>query len=357
MALVDAGADAVKVGIGPGSICTTRIVAGVGVPQITAVANVAAALAPHGVPLIADGGIRYLGRHRQGDRRRRALRDDRRPVRRHRGSARARSSCTRALRYKSYRGMGSLGAMAQAHGSRDRYFQDATAELEKLVPEGIEGRVPYKGSSSRSCTSSPAACAPRWATPAAPPSRRCARSPKFVRITSAGHAREPRARREDHQGSAELPCQLSSRPDAARPRRHPRAPDPDPRLRRAVHAADRAPRARARRLLRDPPLGRGRRRRSRAFGAARHHPLRRPGVGHAGRRAGRARRPCSSSACRCSASATACRRWPRSSAAASSPAPCTNSATPRCARAATRRCCATSRTASTPRATACSTSG
>ena len=145
LALVDAGADAVKVGIGPGSICTTRIIAGVGVPQISAVANVAAALAPHGVPLIADGGIRFSGdlakaivagaycvmmgglfagtEESPGE------------VELYQGAS-----------YKSYRGMGSLGAMAQAHGSRDRYFQDASAELEKLVPEGVEGRVPYKGS-------------------------------------------------------------------------------------------------------------------------------------------------------------------------------------------------------------------
>jgi IMP dehydrogenase len=145
MALVDAGVDAVKVGIGPGSICTTRVVAGVGVPQITAVANVAAALAPHGVPLIADGGIRYSGdvakaivagaycvmigglfagtEESPGE------------VELYQGAS-----------YKSYRGMGSLGAMSQAHGSRDRYFQDTTEELEKLVPEGVEGRVPYKGS-------------------------------------------------------------------------------------------------------------------------------------------------------------------------------------------------------------------
>jgi IMP dehydrogenase len=145
LALVEAGADGVKVGIGPGSICTTRIVAGVGVPQITAVSNVAAALKGSGVPLIADGGIRFSGdiakaivagahsvmmgglfagtEESPGD------------VELYQGAS-----------YKSYRGMGSLGAMGQAHGSKDRYFQDATAELEKLVPEGVEGRVPYKGS-------------------------------------------------------------------------------------------------------------------------------------------------------------------------------------------------------------------
>ena len=88
--------------------------------------------------------------------------------------------------YKSYRGMGSVGAMGQSHGSSDRYFQDATEELEKLVPEGIEGRVAYKGSLSRSCTSSSVACALRWATRAAAPLKKCAHGPEFVRITSAG---------------------------------------------------------------------------------------------------------------------------------------------------------------------------
>lgn len=140
--LVKAGADAVKVGIGPGSICTTRIVAGVGVPQITAVYNVAKELEGTGVPLIADGGIRYSGDIAK------AL------------AAGAYSVMIGGLlagteeapgevilfqsrSYKSYRGMGSIGAMEQ--GSSDRYFQDKDAGAEKLVPEGIEGRVPYKG--------------------------------------------------------------------------------------------------------------------------------------------------------------------------------------------------------------------
>jgi IMP dehydrogenase len=144
-ALADAGADAVKVGIGPGSICTTRVIAGVGSPQISAVANVAAALEQLGVPLIADGGIRFSGDVAK--------------------AIAAGAHCVmigglfagteespgevelyQGASYKSYRGMGSLGAMAQSHGSRDRYFQDASTELEKLVPEGVEGRVPYKGS-------------------------------------------------------------------------------------------------------------------------------------------------------------------------------------------------------------------
>ncbi len=142
-ALVEAGADAVKVGIGPGSICTTRVVTGVGVPQITAVANVARALEGTGVPVIADGGIRYSG-----------------------DLAKAVAAGAHAVMvggmfagteespgevelyqgrsYKSYRGMGSLGAMQR--GSSDRYFQEGETDLEKLVPEGIEGRVPYKGS-------------------------------------------------------------------------------------------------------------------------------------------------------------------------------------------------------------------
>lgn len=141
--LVKAGADAVKVGIGPGSICTTRIVAGVGVPQISAIANVAKALQGTGVPLIADGGLRFSGDIAK------AL-------------VAGASSCMigsmfagteeapgeieyyQGRAYKSYRGMGSLGAMAQPSGSSDRYFQASNAE-DKLVPEGIEGRVPYKG--------------------------------------------------------------------------------------------------------------------------------------------------------------------------------------------------------------------
>lgn len=143
LALVDAGADAVKVGIGPGSICTTRVVSGVGMPQISAVANIAAALKSKGVPLISDGGVRYSGDIAK------AL------------AAGAHSTMMGGMfagteeapgevelfqgrSYKSYRGMGSLGAMSQQHGSSDRYFQE-NDEIEKLVPEGIEGRVPYKG--------------------------------------------------------------------------------------------------------------------------------------------------------------------------------------------------------------------
>ena len=142
-ALVAVGADAVKVGIGPGSICTTRIVTGVGVPQITAIANVAAALDGE-VPVIADGGLRFSGDI---------------------AKALAAGGCTvmiggmfagteespgeielfQGRTYKSYRGMGSIGAMSQTQGSSDRYFQASNQVSEKFVPEGIEGRVPYKG--------------------------------------------------------------------------------------------------------------------------------------------------------------------------------------------------------------------
>ncbi|MDH5729900.1 MAG: IMP dehydrogenase [Gammaproteobacteria bacterium] len=144
-ALAEAGADAVKVGIGPGSICTTRIVSGVGVPQITAIADVAEALDGTGIPLIADGGIRFSG-------------DLAKAIVAGGYSVMVGSMLAgteeapgeielyQGRSYKSYRGMGSLGAMAQAQGSSDRYFQDSSEGVEKLVPEGIEGRVPYKGS-------------------------------------------------------------------------------------------------------------------------------------------------------------------------------------------------------------------
>ncbi len=144
VALAGAGADAVKVGIGPGSICTTRMVAGVGMPQVSAVASVVEALKDTDIPVIADGGVRYSG-------------DVAKAI-----AAGAHSVMLGGLfagtdespgeveiyqgrSYKSYRGMGSIGAMAGKQGSSDRYFQEDTKEAEKLVPEGIEGRVPYKG--------------------------------------------------------------------------------------------------------------------------------------------------------------------------------------------------------------------
>ena len=144
-ALIDAGADAVKVGIGPGSICTTRIVAGVGVPQISAVAAVAQALHDADVPVISDGGIRFSGDIAK------AIAAGAHAVMIGGLFAGTEESpgeveLYQGASYKSYRGMGSLGAMGERHGSADRYFQDAATELEKLVPEGVEGRVPYKGS-------------------------------------------------------------------------------------------------------------------------------------------------------------------------------------------------------------------
>ncbi|HCZ16578.1 MAG TPA: IMP dehydrogenase, partial [Candidatus Accumulibacter sp.] len=142
-AMVDHGADGVKVGIGPGSICTTRIVAGVGVPQITAIQNVYDALRESGVPLIADGGVRYSGDISK------AIAAGGNAVMLgglFAGTEEAPGEVElfQGRSYKSYRGMGSIGAMAA--GAADRYFQDETANVDKLVPEGIEGRVPYKGS-------------------------------------------------------------------------------------------------------------------------------------------------------------------------------------------------------------------
>lgn len=143
--LIQAGVDGVKVGIGPGSICTTRVVAGVGVPQISAVSNVAEALEGTDVPLIADGGIRFSGDAAK------ALAAGAHCVMV--GSLLAGTDeapgvveLYQGRSYKSYRGMGSLGAMSGSEGSADRYFQDGAESVDKLVPEGIEGRVPYKGS-------------------------------------------------------------------------------------------------------------------------------------------------------------------------------------------------------------------
>lgn len=144
VALADAGADGVKVGIGPGSICTTRIVTGIGVPQVSAIANVTEALRNSDVPVIADGGIRFSGDIAK------AIAAGAHAVMM--GSmfagteeAPGEVELYQGRTYKAYRGMGSLGAMSQTQGSSDRYFQDASKGMEKLVPEGIEGRVPYKG--------------------------------------------------------------------------------------------------------------------------------------------------------------------------------------------------------------------
>jgi IMP dehydrogenase len=184
-ALVEAGADAVKVGIGPGSICTTRIVAGVGVPQITAVANVSAALDGTGVPVIADGGLRYSG-------------DIAKVI-----VAGANSVMIGGLfagtdespgeveifqgrSYKSYRGMGSLGAMSGQQGSSDRYFQEDTKDADKLVPEGIEGRVPYKGPLLNVITQLTGGLRSSMGYTGCGSIEEMRTRPEFVRVTSAG---------------------------------------------------------------------------------------------------------------------------------------------------------------------------
>jgi len=186
LALAEAGADAVKVGIGPGSICTTRIVAGVGVPQITAVNNVVKALEGSGVPAIADGGLRYSG-------------DISKVIV-------AGASCVmvggllagtdespgeveiyQGRSYKSYRGMGSLGAMSGQQGSSDRYFQETTNK-DKLVPEGIEGRVPYKGPLINVITQLTGGIRASMGYTGCATIEEMRTKPEFVRVTNAGMA-------------------------------------------------------------------------------------------------------------------------------------------------------------------------
>ncbi|WP_355659620.1 IMP dehydrogenase [Halomonas salifodinae] len=186
-ALAEAGADGVKVGIGPGSICTTRIVAGVGVPQISAVANVSAALEPYDIPLIADGGVRFSGDLAK--------------------AVAAGASCVmiggllagteeapgevelyQGRTYKAYRGMGSMGAMAQSQGSADRYFQDKDAGAEKLVPEGIEGRVPYKGVMSAIVHQLMGGLRASMGYTGCTSIQEMRTKPEFVKITGAGFA-------------------------------------------------------------------------------------------------------------------------------------------------------------------------
>ena len=184
-ALVDAGADGVKVGIGPGSICTTRIVTGMGVPQISAVSNVAEALAEANVPLIADGGIRFsgdiskslvagaysvmLGGMFAGTE-----------------EAPGEVELYQGRTYKSYRGMGSIGAMAQKQGSSDRYFQDSSVGSEKLVPEGIEGRVPYKGPVSAIIHQLMGGVRSSMGYAGCVSINEMRTKPQFIRVTSAG---------------------------------------------------------------------------------------------------------------------------------------------------------------------------
>ena len=184
-ALVDAGADGVKVGIGPGSICTTRIVTGMGVPQISAVSNVAEALAEADVPLVADGGIRFsgdiskslvagaysvmLGGMFAGTE-----------------EAPGEVELYQGRTYKSYRGMGSIGAMAQKQGSSDRYFQDSSVGSEKLVPEGIEGRVPYKGPVSAIIHQLMGGVRSSMGYVGCASVNEMRTKPQFIRVTSAG---------------------------------------------------------------------------------------------------------------------------------------------------------------------------
>lgn len=184
-ALVDVGADGVKVGIGPGSICTTRIVTGMGVPQISAVSNVAEALAEADVPLIADGGIRFsgdiskslvagaysvmLGGMFAGTE-----------------EAPGEVELYQGRTYKSYRGMGSIGAMAQKQGSSDRYFQDSSVGSEKLVPEGIEGRVPYKGPISAIIHQLMGGVRSSMGYAGCTSINEMRTKPQFIRVTSAG---------------------------------------------------------------------------------------------------------------------------------------------------------------------------
>lgn len=185
LALADAGADAVKVGIGPGSICTTRIVTGVGVPQITAIGNVSHALKGRDIGIVADGGIRYSG-------------DISKAI-----AAGASAVMIGGLlagteespgevelyhgrSYKAYRGMGSLGAMAERHGSRDRYFQEGMTSLDKLVPEGIEGRVPYKGKLVNIVTQLMGGLRSGMGYTGCPDIETLRTKAEFIRITSSG---------------------------------------------------------------------------------------------------------------------------------------------------------------------------
>lgn len=182
-ALVDAGADAVKVGIGPGSICTTRMVAGVGMPQITAIANVAQALAGAPTSIIADGGIRFSGDIAK------ALAAGAHTVMV--GSLLAGADETpgevelyQGRSYKTYRGMGSLGAMGE--GSSDRYFQEGTESTPKLVPEGVEGRVPYKGSMVNIIHQLMGGLRASMGYTGCPDLNHFRRQAQFVRVTNAG---------------------------------------------------------------------------------------------------------------------------------------------------------------------------
>lgn len=184
-ALAEAGADGVKVGIGPGSICTTRIVTGIGVPQVSAIAEAVAALQDRDVPVIADGGVRFSGDLAK------AVAAGAHAVMM--GSlfagteeAPGEVELYQGRTYKSYRGMGSLGAMSSRQSSSDRYFQDASQGAEKLVPEGIEGRVPYKGPASAVIHQLMGGLRSAMGYTGSPDIETMRRQPRFVRVTPAG---------------------------------------------------------------------------------------------------------------------------------------------------------------------------
>ena len=228
--LIKRGVDAVKVGIGAGSICTTRVIAGIGVPMITAVLDCARAAAPHDVPVIADGGIRFSGDITKAI----AVGASAVMV----GSLFAGTTESpgevvlyQGRSFKEYRGMGSIGAMRR--GSRDRYFQDefdlepASQESgEKLVPEGIEGRVAYKGSVAAMIHQLVGGLRAGMGYCGCPTIAQLQAEARLVRITAGRHAREPRPRRGHHEGSAELPIGVGARSaDADLAARHPEIRD------------------------------------------------------------------------------------------------------------------------------------
>jgi len=184
-ALMKAGANAVKVGIGPGSICTTRVIAGVGLPQVTAIADIAEGMKKSGVPIIADGGIRYSGDIAK------AIAAGAHTVML--GSLFAGTEESpgevelfQGRSFKSYRGMGSVGAMSQLHGSSDRYFQDTADGNDKLVPEGIEGRVAYKGSAVSIIHQMVGGLRASMGYTGCKDIHEMRTKPQFVKITSAG---------------------------------------------------------------------------------------------------------------------------------------------------------------------------
>jgi IMP dehydrogenase len=184
-ALIDAGADAIKVGVGPGSICTTRIIAGTGVPQVTAVFDCAQAALPYGVPIISDGGVQFSGDIAKAI----AAGADSVML----GSLLAGTDespgeviLNHGERYKEYRGMGSIGAMKARATSRDRYFQDGVVSLAKLVPEGIEGRVPYKGPLSNMVYQLIGGLRSAMGYCGAPTIEAMQRTTQFIRVTAAG---------------------------------------------------------------------------------------------------------------------------------------------------------------------------